>query len=443
MHHKIPFVTVLVLAMVTGIEAQQPQQVRLTMRDAVQLGLKANLGVQLARSQVSESAATRERRLSALLPHVSGQSYANLQNRNLEAFGLTGTGIPQVIGPLSNYDFRLYADQTLIDRRATHALRASERQVDSAKLSYEDTKNLVVRQSAGLYLQAVSASSEVQSAESRVETAQTLLKLAEDQRAHGLATGIDVVRAQVQLQRERQRVLSARNVFQTALLSLQRYVGMPPGTPVELADQLEFHAIPLPDANGALPSALQARSDYRALSAQKDAIVEQQKASRARYYPTFSIGGNYGTLGRNFGNMPGTGLIQGTVSVSLFDRDRNGEQQELTSRQQRVEAQLADLKRQIHQELLKAVLDLQTSEDQVKVSDEALSLAQRELNLARDRFRNGLTDNIEVVTAQDALRSAEDDHLQALAVHADAKMALVRALGGSQQNYEDYFTGKQ
>jgi outer membrane protein TolC len=443
MRRKIQFLTVFLLVLVTLLEAQQPQQIRLTMRDAVQLGLKANLGVQVAASQVSESAGTRERRLSALLPHVSGQSYANLQNRNLEAFGLTGPGIPQVIGPLSNYDFRFFADQAIIDRRATHALRASDRQEDSAKLSYEDTKNLVIRQSAGLYLQALSASSDVQSAESRVETAQTLLKLASDQHEHGLATSIDIVRAQVQLQRERQRLLSARNNFQTALLSLERYIGMSPGTPIDLADQLEFRAVPLPDINTALPSALQARFDYQALSAQKEAIVEQQKASRARYYPSLSIGGNYGALGRNFGNMPGIGLIQATASISLFDRDRNGEQQELTGRKQRIEAQLGDLQRQIHQELLKAALDLQTSEDQVNVSDEALSLAQRELNLARDRFRNGLTDNIEVVTAQDALRSAEDDRIHALAIHADAKMALVRALGGSQQNYEDYFPGKQ
>jgi outer membrane protein TolC len=217
---------------------------------------------------------------------------------------------------------------------------------------------------------------------------------------------------------------------------------MAPGTPIALADQLEFRAFPLPDANETLQSALQSRSDYRALLAQRDAVVEQEKASRARYLPTLSLGGNYGTLGRSFGDMPGTGAIQATVSLSLFDRDRNGEQKELASRKQRIESQLSDLQRQIHQELLKAFLDLQTAEDQVKVSDEALALAQRELALARDRFKNGLSDNIEVITAQDALSAAEDDHIQALAAHADAKMALVRATGGSEKTYYDYFPAK-
>jgi outer membrane protein TolC len=442
MRQKALLLHLIVAVLAVGLVAQQPQPVQLHLRDAVQLGLKSNLGVQVSASQVSEAVGTRERRLSALLPHVSGQAYANLQNRNLRAFGISLPGAPEVVGPFSNYDFRLYADQTLIDRRATHALRASDRQEQSLKLSYEDTKNLVIRQAAGLYLQALSASSEVQSAGTRVETAQALLKLAEDQRAHGLATGIDVVRAKVQLQRERQRQIAAGNAFQTSLLALQRYIGMTPGTPVELADQLEFQAVPALDANETLQAALRSRSDYRALQAQRDAIVEQERASRARYLPTLSVGGNYGTLGRSFGDMPGTGVIQATISVSLFDRDRNGEQKELASRKQRLESQLIDLQRQIHQELLKAILDLQTAEDQVNVSNEALTLAQRELTLARDRFKNGLSDNIEVITAQDALSSAEDDHIQALAAHADAKMALVRAMGGSEKTYQDYFPTK-
>ena len=434
-------ISILFVVTVPGLAAQQP--IQLHLRDAVDLGLKANLSVRVSGSQASELEGTRERRLSALLPHVGGQAYANLQNRNLRAFGISLPGAPEVVGPFSNYDFRLYADQTVIDRQATHALRASDRQEQSAKLTYDDAKNLVIRQAAGLYLQAQSAAAEVQSAQSRVETARTLAKLAEDQRAHGLATGIDVVRAQVQLQRERQRLLASQNAFKTSIFVLQRYIGMAPGTPIELADQLAFRASTPPNVEEALPAALQSRADYRALQSQREAIVEQEKASRARYLPKLSVGGNYGTLGRSFGNMPRTGAIQATISVSLFDRDRNGEQQELAARKQRLEAQLGDLEHQIRQELLKAVLDVDTSEQQVKVSDEATSLAERELNLAKDRFRNGLSDNIELVTAQDALRSAQDDHIQALALHADAQMALVRAMGGSQKAYEDYFPASQ
>src|SRR5208282_2797463 len=152
----------------------------------------------------------------------------------------------------------------------------------------------------------------------------------------------------------------ARDNFQTALLVLQRFLGVRPGTPIALAERLEFHGIPAPQIDEALRTALEARSDYRSLRAQREALVEQQKASRARYLPKLSINGDYGTFGRNFGQMPAIGQIQGTLSITLLDRDRSGEQKELESRFQRVDEQMADLERGIEQDLRKALLDLES-----------------------------------------------------------------------------------
>jgi outer membrane protein TolC len=122
----------------------------------------------------------------------------------------------------------------------------------------------------------------------------------------------------------------------------------------------------------------------------------------------------------------------------LFDRDRNGEQKELESRVQRLSEQIDDLARGIEQDLRKALLDLDSIENQVAVTEAALTLAQRELTLAQDRFRNGVTDNIEVVTAQDTLASAQDDRIMALARHADAGMALARGLGATEKIFRTY-----
>jgi outer membrane protein TolC len=217
---------------------------------------------------------------------------------------------------------------------------------------------------------------------------------------------------------------------------------MKPGTPLQLADRLELHSVEIPEMDSALRRALQGRGDYRSLASQRESLVEQQKSNRARYFPKFSVNGDYGVLGRNLGDLPGTGLIQGTVSVALFDRDRTGEQQELQSRVQRLDAQIADLERGIERELRKAVLDLESAEQQVKVTETGLDLAERELALARDRFRNGLTDNLEVVTAQTSLQAAQDDRIVALGRHTDAAMALARALGATEQNYLKYVAGQ-
>src|SRR5208282_3200142 len=351
-------------------------------------------------------------------------------------FSFPGVPIPTTVGPFSNFDFRVYADQTLFDRQAYHTLQSTKRDQEAVKLTYQDTRDLVIRQAAGYYLDAQASVAEVEATESRVATSQALEKLARDQHEVGLATGVDVLRAQVQLRRDQQSLLVARDSYQTALLVLQRFLGLRPGAPIELAERLEFHGIPFPQIDGARRMALEARADYRALRAQREALAEQQRAARARYLPTFSVSGNYGPFGRSFGQLPGIGLIQGTLSFTVFDRDRSGEQKELESRLQRVDAQMADLERGIEQDLRKAILDLQSTEQQVSVTQAGVELAGSELKLSEDRFRQGVTDNIEVITAQGSLQSAQDDHITALARHADACMAMARALGATEQNFQ-------
>jgi len=441
MRSRARWVTLLVALSLAGgapVDAQQTALRRLTLREAISLALKQNLSVRVASAQVEELEGTRERRRASLLPHVNGDALANRENIDLGAMGISFPEVPTVVGPFAHYDFRLSASQSLIDRHSYHNWKASEKQEEAAKLDYQDARDLVIRQAAGLYLDAQASAAEAAAAESRVTTSQTLEKLARDQHAQGLATAVDVVRAQVQLARDQQNLLVARNTYQTSLLVLAHFLGLSPGAPLDLAEPLKFHHVESTDADQALHSALEARSDYAALFKQRDSIVEQLKASRARYLPTLSVNGDYGAIGRGFGSMAGTGEIQGTLTVTLFDRDRAGEKTELQSQLKRLNAQIDDLNREIEQELRKAVLDLESTENQVTVTEAALHLAERELSLAQDRFRNGVTDNIEVVTAQSTLASAQDDRIMALARHADAVMALVRSLGGTEKIYQTY-----
>jgi len=309
--------------------------------------------------------------------------------------------------------------------------------VQASKLSYQDTRDLVVRETAGLYLDSEVGLAEIETAESRVTTSQALEKLARDQHDQGLATAVDLVRAQVQSARDRQTLLVAQDAYQTALLALARFLGLSPGTPLELAGRMEFHPVPAPPIDEALRTALEARSDYRSLLTERQSLVEQEKAARARYFPKLSLNGDYGALG-TAQTMAGIGESQGTISISLFDWDRTGQRRELESRVRRLNEQIDDLTRGIDQDLRKALLDLDSTASQVSVTESALALAERELTLAQDRFRNGVTDNIEVVTAQDTLASAQDERLMALARHIDAGMALARALGNTEKNYQTY-----
>jgi outer membrane protein TolC len=392
----------------------------------------------VAGTQVDEAAGARQRRLSALLPVVRAESYANVQTRNLRAFGIDFPGAPGLVGPFSNYDFRGYAEQPLLDLRAWHRWKAGGLNQDAARQNYQDVRDLIVRQVAALYLNAQAAAARVDAAESRVATAERLDQLARDQREAGVATGVDILRAQVELANERQRLLEARNTTEQALLNLKRAIGLELGAPVELAEPLDFQPVVPPDVAVALAAALENRPDYQTLETQRRALEREEKANRARYYPRLSVGGNYGALGRTLGDVRSTGFLQGTMSITLFDYDRKGERTELDARRRRLQHQLNDRRQDIEQEIRDALLVLESAAQEVAVAEQGRALAERELELARERFQAGVTNNVEVITAQEALARAQENRILALSRYSDAKAALARALGATEQHYEQY-----
>ncbi len=419
--------------------AQEPAPYRLTLQDAIQKALQANLSVLVADTRVEEAEGTRARRLSAaLLPRVRVQSYANLQNRDLRAFGISLPGVPEVVGPFSNYDFRVYGEQNLVDLQSYRGWKASERALDAGKMDYQDARDLIVRAIAGLYLNAQSAAARVDAAESRVTASDVLYKLAKDRHDAGTATGVDVLRSQVQLANDKQALLVARNQYKQSLLTLARNLGMSPSTPLELAERLLYRPLAQPQADGLVSSALLARPDYLSLTSQREGLVEQQRANHARSLPKLSINGNYGGLGRSIGSVQGTGIVQGQIDFTVFDRDRSGEAQELASRVRRIDAQIADLRRGIEEDIREALLNLESAAEQVAVAKDGQDLAQRELELAQDRFQSGTTNNVEVVTAQDELARAQENYILAVSSHADAKFALARAAGDTEKNIGQY-----
>jgi outer membrane protein TolC len=422
-------------------QAQQPAHYRLTLQDAIQKALQANLNVLVAGTRVDEANGARERSMAAaLLPRVNAQVYANFQNRNLRAFGISvpGLPIPNVVGPFSNYDFRIYAQQNVIDLASYRTFKASELAVNADKLDERDARDLIVRSVAAIYLQAQSAAARVDAAQSRVTDSNRLLKLAQDKHEAGTATGVDVLRAQVQLANDNQALLVAQNELQQSLLSLARNLGLNPGTPLELAETLSYKVLPQTQAESLLPAALKSRADYLSLVTQRQALVEQQRASRARFYPKLSLNGNIGELGRSIGSVQTTGLIQGQIDFTVFDRDRDGEAEQLASRVKRIDDQIADLERGVDEDIREALLNLDSAAQQVTVAQQGRDLAQRELSLAQDRFQAGTANNVEVVTAQDELARADENYIVAVTSHVDAKCALARALGDTEKNILEF-----
>lgn len=417
-------------------QAQLPS--RLTLKDAIQLGLKANFSVLSSEAKTGEAAGTRQRRFANLLPRSHIETSLTYEKINLAALGISIPNVNPAVAPFAPYDFRVYVDQPVLDLQTYHSWKSSEQHEQAARNDYQDSRDLVVRVVASLYLNAQSAAALVDSAQSRVTLSEALLKLANDQHDSGVATGLDVLRAKVQLVNDQQALLVARNTAKQTLLVLARNIGLDPGTPLELAEALDFRPVQGPEITEAVNGALVNRSDYLSVLRQRDEQQELRRASRARSLPRISISGNYGADGRTFSGITTVGALQGALTLTIFDRDREGELHEIDSRLQRLSSQLADLRLQIKEDLREALLNLDSANNEVQVAQDGLTLAEQELELARVRFQSGATTNIEVTTAQDSLARAQQNRVTALTRHVDAKIALARALGDTEKNYDRF-----
>jgi outer membrane protein TolC len=407
----------------------------LSMDEAISKGLQANVNVLMAGTKVNEADGSRERRISSYLPHVHIETPIAYQTRNLKAQGISFPGVPSVVGPFTSYDFRVYGDQTIFDLQSYHSIKASEKDQTARWDDFEDARSQVIRQIAVNYIVAEYAAAKVETAETIVRTSEALDKLAINQRETGVADGLDVLRAKVQLANDRQILLVAKNSFQQTLLVLARSIGVDLSTHLDLSDKLVFKKLEAPQIEQAIKAALESRPDFRSLFSQRDSLEEQLKSSRSRYLPKIIVSGNYGGSGQQINDIEPSGVIQANLVMTLFDMDMKGERLELESRLKRVEQQIADQRLGVEQDIREALLNLDSADEQVVVAKDGLELAEKELQFASDRFKYGVTNNIEVIKAQDSLSRALDNKLSALAQHAEAKIALAKALGNTEKIY--------
>jgi outer membrane protein TolC len=423
-----------------------PVPLNLSLDDAIARGLKTNLGLLTRDNSSTSSRVDRMRLLAALLPTVTGRLSMTDQQTDLASFGFTGIKsfqIPAVIGPFHYQDAGAYSDFTVYDGRALNAWRSGKASQQAAELSAKDARDLVVQAVAAAYLQIIATAARVDATRAQVDTAQALYERARDQHRAGTSPAIDELRAQVELKTQQQLLLSLTNQVAKDKLSLARAIGLPSGQTFEITDKAPYKPLESLAPSDALQRAYAARADYQSAQAQVRAAELAHQSASAEWLPRASISANYDVVGPTFADSHGTFGLTGTVKMNIFDGGtrRADMLQASTNLKQRRE-ELANVQGQIDQEVRSALLDLKSAADQVAVAQDNVGLADQTLTQARDRFAAGVTDNIEVVQAQDSVASAQQNLISSIYAHNLAKVALARSLGATEANLKTFMGGK-
>jgi outer membrane protein TolC len=418
------------------------QPVRLTLDDAIQSGLKANLGVILSGTQTAAARGQRLSQLQALLPSVQFSATEAVLQADLPAEGLRIPGFPKIIGPFAYTDLRATLNWSLIDVASLRNYLAARHNFAAASLSAQDARELVVLVSGNAYLLVLADQSRVTSVEAQAATAKVSLDQAVARHQAGTAPLLDELRSRVDSQSLDQQLIVSRNALEKDKLALARTIGLPLAQSFTLADNEPYAAFDQIDVNAAIHQAHANRKDLAAMVEQTKAAEEQRKAATAARLPTLKFEGDYGDIGVNLGTSNGTGNAVGTMSVPLFKEFAlRGQAQQAQAQLDTAQARLSDKNAQVDADVRDALLDIVSSQQQVEVAKSSVALANEALDEAQQRYANGVSDNLAVSQAQQSVAQANDQYVTSLYRHNVAKLSLARALGAAE-NYKNYLGGK-
>ena len=295
-----------------------------------------------------------------------------------------------------------------------------------------------------LYLETVAATSRIEAAQAQQATAEALLKQASDMKASGVVAGIDVLRAQVQLQNQRLRTIGAENDLEKTKLQLARAIGLPSGQTFTLTDRIPYAPLADVSPGSLLKTALENRADYLAARERLAAAEAAQRAATEDHLPTVHMDADYGALGQSPSDSHPTFRVAATLRIPIFDAGRStGRRLESEAELNRRRAELEDLRGRVEYDVRAALLDLRAASQQLEAAQATVTLAGQELEQARDRYAAGVAGSLEVTQAQQSVAVASETYIGALYAHNLAKASLARAAGTAEQSVMSFLGGSR
>jgi outer membrane protein len=422
------------------LPANAPTQVlRLTLDQAVGLAIKQNPTAQIAVLTTAQSEQDKNIARAELLPQASARISDEAQKVNLLAqFGgkTPFPGFPKTLGPYQIFSAGPSVSAPVFDLTLWQRYRAAQNTMSASKATGLSTREQVILLVVSQYIGTLRAMANVQASQSRVELAQALYDQAADLQKEGVGTGIDTLRANVELQNEKQRLLEAENDRETFLYGLSRLLNLDPRQQVELADSLSFFDTPQPEVESSIEAALAERQEWKALSSQVKAAEEQKKAAQYSRLPSVRFDGTFAYVGTSGNTTLPTYTYQGSVNLPLFTGGRiHSEIVRADLEIRKLEEQRADLRNQLALDVKTALLNLQSARNEVQVANLGVQLSKEEVDQARDRFKAGVANNIEVIQAQDSLSRANDNQIAALYRFNQARADFARSIGQMEKVY--------
>lgn len=417
-----------------GARAQTTVRLQLSLREAVQIALKQNPRLVIARIEVEQRRRAGDQALAKLLPQAALDSTVSVRRFNGQS--ITGGRIPTQYGPFQVLDMGGEFSQSLIDLPKIRHYQSSRQDIITAEDELNSNREEIVSEVVTRYLIVQRAKATLDAAQARRELAQRLYEQAAQLEKNGVGTRLDTLRADVELQNELQQEIDASSSVQTATYALENILSLPPDQKVEAIDAMKYDQPPEIDEELLIRKAYQQRPELLAIaSAQRSALVET-KGAREQRLPSVTFEGSYFEQGRTFGDSIPAYTYTGTLHLPVWTSGRiTAEIANARLQEQRVAELRRDIVNSVLLQVRTAIEQLRAESSAVAVANNALDLAKQEVARAQRRFAEGVSTNIDVVTAQDELARANNNQIEALYRYNQSRADLARATGDAENVY--------
>ena len=404
----------LIFAMVSFAEAAEPMDIK----GAIERVLKQNASLLSLRQEAAKAAAFKIQADGTLTPELGVSAYQDIQRENQTTDGSNRT---------DGRTAKIALVQTIYSGGRNSALRRQSAQVKSiADLSLLDGENKVVGELFARFYNVLLQEKRVETERSAIKTSELHLREITKMGELGLANRLEVIRADQQLAKNRADLSTAQGLYESSVLSLMNYMAIAPEDRRRVSGKIQVI-----DVKGgredSLALAMQNRADKSIIEQQLAYQKNQVEIERSGMRPKVSLGAaaSYQDPYRGRDNGSDTWRAELSITVPILDRGVT------QSNVMRVGAVIEQYRIALDQKLLDvksgvetAWTEIETTLEHIKSTKRALELAEETLRLAEIGFQEGVTPQLDLLSAQTSLTEARLEHQRSLYNHTLAVVAL-------------------
>ena len=402
------------LCLMIGAGALRAEETTLlTMDQAIETALHNNPGIDASEAGIEIERAGVKNAKSAYYPEISSR----------------------VIVPFIGRESGFFLDQLLYDfGRTSNRVKSSKARLRSSKYDSETTREDLILDTQVAYYTVLTNTHLAKASEEKVFEHEKRLEQAKGFLNAGRVPPTEVTKSEVDLGNSRLAEIAAFNELEIAKVNLQTLMGVEGDFNYELEDSEEYK-VEIIELESVIDRAIETRPDLKSLEAKLEAMRANLQASKKEFYPVIFGRTAYRFEGRG-AETPGFIAGVGLRFPIFVGFSRFADIESARGNVKLAKAEIEQRKGAIVSEIKKLYLDLEFSEENIKVTENTKKSAQVSLELARERHRLRRASDVELAEAKSLYAATKATYMQSIYNYNIAAARLKRAIGENEYSNE-------